>query len=74
MNGNVWEWTADWYDANYKTSLGSDLLETEVTSTKSVRGGSWSDTQKDLRSASRIGIGPAGRYDILGFRIALKAI
>ena len=74
MNGNVWEWTADWYDANYKTSLGSDLLETEVTSTKSARGGSWSDIQKDLRSASRIGIGPAGRYDILGFRIALKGI
>ena len=38
MNGNVWEWTEDWYDANYKTSLSSDLIENGVTSTKSIRG------------------------------------
>jgi formylglycine-generating enzyme required for sulfatase activity len=74
MNGNVWEWTADWYDANYKTSLGSDFIENGVTSTKSIRGGGWSDPAEDVRSASRLGMVPTGRYNVLGFRLCLRAI
>lgn len=74
MNGNVWEWTEDWYDADYKTSLGSDLTENGVTSTKSIRGGGWSDPLEDIRSASRMGMVPSGRYNVLGFRLSLKAI
>jgi len=74
MNGNVWEWTEDWYDANYKTSLSSDLIENGVTSTKSIRGGGWSDPLEDIRSATRIGMVPTGRYNVLGFRLSLRSI
>jgi formylglycine-generating enzyme required for sulfatase activity len=74
MNGNVWEWTEDWYDSNYKTSVGSDFIENGVTSTKSIRGGGWSDPPEDIRSASRLGMVPTGRYNVLGFRLCLRSI
>jgi formylglycine-generating enzyme required for sulfatase activity len=35
-----------------------------------VRGGSWNDPPRNLRSASRSGIGPEIRYYMLGFRAA----
>lgn len=69
MAGNVWEWTASVYDANYKfseqASSSNDTLSRRV-----LRGGSWSSVLDSLRSAFRLKDSPDNRYNILGFRLS----
>ncbi|MCB0159906.1 MAG: SUMF1/EgtB/PvdO family nonheme iron enzyme, partial [Caldilineaceae bacterium] len=40
--GNVWEWTADWFDAAYyKNAPDRDPLGPDLGSARTLRGGSW---------------------------------
>lgn len=42
MAGNVWEWVADWYDADYyKNSPRLNPKGLENGTSRVVRGGSW---------------------------------
>jgi len=59
MHGNVMEWTADRYDADYfrliaKTTTNPLLKPTRIYP-RSVRGGGWDDDPDKLRSAARRG-------------------
>jgi formylglycine-generating enzyme required for sulfatase activity len=70
MAGNVWEWTADWYDAYYHTNAGdvdpaSPLLGVE----RVLRGGSWNMPAVFSRTAYRDGVLPDSWSSIIGFRI-----
>ena len=73
MAGNVWEWVADWYDADYyanspsRNPAGSDSGDSRV-----LRGGSWNLSQYVVRSAFRNGSSPDLRYYNVGFRCALS--
>lgn len=75
MHGNVWEWLEDvwhgsysgaptdgsaWTDGEGKTSSGERVL----------RGGSWSRSPGDCRSAYRIRYVPGPRSSYRGFRVA----
>ena len=56
MTGNVWEWTADWYDADHKTRV--------------VRGGSRLDNPRSARASLRFRLEPGIRSIVIGLRCA----
>jgi formylglycine-generating enzyme required for sulfatase activity len=72
MAGNVWEWIADWYDAQYyKVSVGLDPRGPADGSNRVVRGGSWKNGAELIRSANRSSERPNRRLNIVGFRVAM---
>lgn len=69
MHGNVWEWCADWFGA-YPGGSITDFSGSKSGSVRVCRGGSWFVGPRDLRSAVRLRLAPAGAYYGLGFRVA----
>lgn len=71
MSGNVWEWTADWYAADYYATLGSGARNPQGPATgtsRVIRGGSWADDRYQLRLTQRFQFNPLGSDNALGFR------
>ena len=68
MHGNVWEWCRDWYGP-YSPGLQVDPTGPEQGSDRVVRGGSWVNYARNVRSACRDGDGPGNRLNALGFRL-----
>jgi formylglycine-generating enzyme required for sulfatase activity len=71
MSGNVWEWCADWYDAEYYTKgPARNPRGPDVGSLRVIRGGCWFSDAGVCRAACRDWGEPSDRYDGLGFRLA----
>jgi formylglycine-generating enzyme required for sulfatase activity len=71
LAGNVYEWVADWYAADYYAqSPAQNPIGPQSGTQRVVRGGAWSSDKVFLRTASRLSFYPdLSAYDI-GFRCA----
>ncbi len=72
MHGNVDEWVQDVWHDNYAggPTDGSAWMTGGDQARRVLRGGSWVSSPQGLRSAYRLTITPANRFNSTGFRIA----
>ena len=71
MHGNVWEWVQDCWNDNYEgTPTDGSAWLLGNCSVRVMRGGSWFDRPKGLRSAFRNWYSTFIRFNYFGFRVA----
>jgi formylglycine-generating enzyme required for sulfatase activity len=71
VHGNVWEWVEDCWHNNYQDApLDGSAWTTGECKHRILRGGSWVDYTRDLRSAARTVAPPFLRGSGQGFRLA----
>jgi formylglycine-generating enzyme required for sulfatase activity len=73
MHGGVWEWVQDCWHRDYQGSppLDGSAWDSDCrVSRHVVRGGSWGDTYRQVRSSYRYGYSAEGRSIYQGLRVA----
>lgn len=70
LGGNALEWVWDTYGAYPVGSAEDPIANDPNASSRVVRGGSWWYDPQGARVADRLRLGPSGRIDDLGFRVA----
>ena len=68
MHGNVYEWCWDWH-GSYSADTADDPTGAISGDHRIIRGGSWLNDERFLRSAYRGASTPSLRYNDLGFRV-----
>jgi formylglycine-generating enzyme required for sulfatase activity len=73
MCGNVWEWTSSLYKG-YPYSATDGREDAASREPRVLRGGSFVNYARNVRSANRYNINPNYRYDDSGFRVVASPI
>ncbi len=69
LAGNVWEWVSSKYGSYpYRSDDGRE--DQSSTDGCVLRGGSWGNEARNVRSADRLRSGPGSRFNDVGFRVA----
>uniref|UniRef100_UPI0039A4F2DD formylglycine-generating enzyme family protein n=1 Tax=Ornithobacterium rhinotracheale TaxID=28251 RepID=UPI0039A4F2DD len=72
MTGNVWEWCQDWYEPDYyQFSPKNNPVNTNLGSSRVLRGCSWRNNEDKCRVTYRFGYSPTDRRSNVGFRLVL---
>ncbi len=71
LHGNVAEWTLDGYHSRHAAAFSLGPRPRREGGLVAVRGGSWKDFARSVRSAARIGARPTMASDAIGFRVVL---
>ena len=69
LSGNVSEWLADGYSANYNSTPTDGSAAEGTAASKVLRGGSWRTTADTLTSTYRVEMSPSVRFDDIGVRL-----
>lgn len=69
LSGNVAEWVADGYAANYNSAPSDGSAAVGTAASKVIRGGSWRTSSDSLTSTYRLEISPSIRFDDIGVRL-----
>ena len=74
MHGNVWEWCADAWHADYQGAPfdGRVWNATDKKAPRVLRGGCWHEIPGNCRSAVRLSANAGDREDFFGLRVALS--
>jgi len=70
--GNVWQWTADWYQAGNARDQDGAQTGPVGSQYRILRGGSWFYVPRGVRVSSRLRIEPERRSNDFGFRCAAE--
>ena len=71
MHGNVWQWTQDCWNADYKSGPGTEAPRTtDECILRVVRDGSWNNNPRNLRASNRYRGSADNRSRGGGFRLA----
>ena len=74
MHGNVWEWCADRLRLYRRAECEDPRGPEGERDSRVVRGGSWTDSGRFVRSAVRFWRVPGARHWHFGFRLALRSM
>jgi formylglycine-generating enzyme required for sulfatase activity len=70
MAGNAWQWVEDCHTTQFPSSPDATAAMTEGRcAARVLRGGSWTDNPRFLRSEARYWFSPETRYNFTGFRV-----
>ena len=72
MSGNVAEWVQDW-KGDYSAAKATNPSGENYGQFKVIRGGSWLDDPKSLRTTFRSDLTPKARTNLIGMRVVLPA-
>ena len=74
MHGNVREWCHDWYAQNYGGTSGSivDPVGGPQSTNRVIKGGSWDQDVRKMRSAYRSFAPPSNNLQTFGFRVVKR--
>ena len=73
-SGNVWEWCRDFYDYKFYKKYPDRTYNDRDRKQRVLRGGSWANVKRRLRTSNRLGSAAGTRNDNFGFRLVMEPL